>query len=70
MNFNREEAINYIKSLSDTELAKLIARNGKFNCTVNNIKEAVDLKKQIFELGFFSNLQYYMIHSHKANRIE
>ena len=48
MNFNREEAINYIKSLSDTELAKLIARNGKFNCTVNNVKEAVDLKKQIF----------------------
>lgn len=33
-------------------------------------KEEVDLKKQIFELGFFSNLQYYMIHSYKANRIE
>ena len=43
MNFNREEAINYVNSLSDVELANLIARNGKFTCTVDTVEEAVNL---------------------------
>ena len=43
MNFNREEAINYVESLSDVELANLIARNGKFTCTVYTVEEAVNL---------------------------
>ena len=49
MNFNREEAINYVESLSDVELAKLIARNSKFNCTVDDVKEAVNLSGIIID---------------------
>jgi peptide subunit release factor RF-3 len=33
-------------------------------------QEEVAIKKTIFSLGFFNNLQYYMIHNYKSNRIE
>ena len=41
---------------------------------IPNIKmsdfEEVELKKKLFQMGFMNNLDYYMVHNYKSNRLE